>query len=102
MIKYEFQPDSEEVYSSKGNYRLIIVLKENVDPNVARKELEKLTDNIGFVKYWRSFNGLNCRTTKETYDKLFKDQQGKKVVHLSLVDLIDSITPAEQKGIAVD
>ncbi len=70
-VQYEFDLDPKDVYESMGDVGIMVTLKWNTDPNVARAEIEKLTTNIGYVNYlWISSTFL-CYTDADTCKDVF-------------------------------
>lgn len=74
MKKYKFNSDSKEVYDAKGDVSFMISLEDNIDPNVVRNGLEKLTDNIGYGKYFWTGKSIVCMTDKDTYETMFNSE----------------------------
>ncbi|MBT3398199.1 hypothetical protein HOA55_02455 [archaeon] len=74
---YNFNPDSVEVLSSKGDVSFIMALNRDVDPNNVREVIEGLAQNIGYVNYIPGACGLVCTTDKETYEEFFRAELQK-------------------------
>lgn len=67
-MNYKFIPDSGEV---EGDVGLRLKLCYNVDPNLTREGLEKLTQDITFTGYWPSSEELLCMTTPDIVKTIF-------------------------------
>jgi len=73
-MKYEFTVDGKEVLEQKGNVEFLIALEDNVDPNQVRSALEKMSADVGYMRYFSEIGVLSCKTDKATYERTFQTQ----------------------------
>ena len=73
-IKYEFTPDSDKVLEQKGDVYFNLVLQDipPIHPTDARREINKITNEIGFMQYNWVGKYICCRTDKDSFESLFQ------------------------------
>mgnify|MGYP001600272202 FL=1 len=82
---YNFKRDSKDIWDLKvrehctGGREIdfLVVLFEGINPNEARRGLEKLTERIYVHFHNRSTNALECITDAQKYQSLFNDSLEK-------------------------